>query len=248
MRTTNAGLTWDTVLNTGSATLYGLTFADNQTGYCAGYGFNWDIYKTTNSGINWSGIYNGSVALLDIKAVDTINVFSIGYSGTILKTSNGGANWVQQISSVTKALRGLYFINSNTGWITGDTGMLLKTTNGGITAIRPVSSEIPEKFSLSQNYPNPFNPATKIKFSLPSPSKGGIYNVTLDIYDLLGKKIASLISIGNEGLSPGIYEIEFDGSNYSSGVYYYKLVVGDASLLKAGSTGFTETKKMMLIK
>ena len=245
MRTTNAGLTWDTVLNTGSATLYGLTFADNQTGYCAGYGFNWDIYKTTNSGINWSGIHNGSVTLLDIKVVDTINVFSIGYSGTILKTSNGGANWVPQISSVTKALRGLYFVNSNTGWITGDTGILLKTTNGGITAIQPISSEISEKFSLSQNYPNPFNPSTKIKFMIPL-SRGvsarlrngqegrGVLS-TLKIYNSLGVEVTSLF---NQQLTPGTYEIEWNASNNPSGIYFYKLTSGD----------FTETRKMALLK
>ena len=98
--------------------------------------------------------------------------------------------------------------------------------------------EIPESFSLSQNYPNPFNPSTKIEFSLPVPSKGG---VTLTIYDELGRKIADLIPPlrgGQEGLSPGTYSVDWNASNYASGIYFYKLVSGE----------FTETKKMVLIK
>ena len=112
----------------------------------------------------------------------------------------------------------------------------------GYTGINKISANIPSAFSLSQNYPNPFNPSTKIKFSLPLPSKGGAMEVSLIIYDVLGKEITSLISPlwgGQEGLlSPGTYEAEWDASNYASGIYYYRLSAGD----------FSETKKMILLK
>jgi len=107
--------------------------------------------------------------------------------------------------------------------------------------INKISSQVPIAFALFQNYPNPFNPTTRIKFSLPNPSEGGAMNVTLKIYDVLGKEVASLIPPlwgGEEGLHPGTYEVEWDASNYSSGVYFYKL--------EAGS--FSQTKKLVLIK
>ena len=85
-------------------------------------------------------------------------------------------------------------------------------------------------YSLSQNYPNPFNPSTVISYQLPVAG-----DVTLRIYDVLGRKVATLV---NEEKPSGIYEVEFDAGNLASGVYYYQL--------KAGS--FIETKKMMVIK
>jgi hypothetical protein len=95
---------------------------------------------------------------------------------------------------------------------------------------------VPNSFNLSQNYPNPFNPVTKIKFSLPALKlrEAGV-PVKLIIYDILGREIATIV---NEQLKPGSYEIEWDGSQYSSGIYLYKLISGD----------FTESKKMVLIK
>ncbi|MDD5360886.1 MAG: T9SS type A sorting domain-containing protein [Ignavibacteria bacterium] len=108
---------------------------------------------------------------------------------------------------------------------------------GFITGVQNISTIVPEKFSLSQNYPNPFNPVTKIKFSIPENGKLNIGNgnVTMKVFDMLGKEIATIV---NERLNPGTYEVTFDGSKYSSGVYFYRL--------NAGS--FTETKKMILLK
>jgi hypothetical protein len=118
-----------------------------------------------------------------------------------------------------------------------------------IVGIQPISNELPALYELYQNYPNPFNPTTKIKFSLPSPrwtsgqdlSEGGAINAHLIIYDILGREVTSLIPPlwgGKEGLSPGTYVAEFNGTDYPSGVYFYKLE----------TTEFTNTKKMVLIK
>ena len=89
---------------------------------------------------------------------------------------------------------------------------------------------LPTSFSLSQNYPNPFNPTTKIKYSIPGERK-----VILKVYDVLGRDVATLV---NEVKQPGNYEVEFNGSEYSSGIYFYKL--------EAGS--FIQVKKMILLK
>ena len=89
---------------------------------------------------------------------------------------------------------------------------------------------LPHLFLLQQNYPNPFNPNTKISYQLPV---AGI--VTLKIFDILGKEVATLV---DEYKPAGIYDVQFTMNNLSSGVYFYQL--------KAGT--FTQTKKMILLK
>ncbi|MFZ2322343.1 MAG: C25 family cysteine peptidase [Ignavibacteriaceae bacterium] len=91
-------------------------------------------------------------------------------------------------------------------------------------------SEIPGKYALDQNYPNPFNPSTTIKYQLP---EDGL--VTLKIYDVLGSEIATLV---NEQKTAGKYEVNFDASSLSSGVYIYKIQAGN----------FISSKKMILLK
>jgi len=99
-----------------------------------------------------------------------------------------------------------------------------------LTGIVPNNGNIPTVYSLSQNYPNPFNPVTKINFALP---KQGF--VSLKIYDVLGREVRTLV---NEFKSAGQYSVDFNASDYSSGVYFYRLE----------SNGFSDIKRMMLIK
>jgi hypothetical protein len=104
-----------------------------------------------------------------------------------------------------------------------------------IIGIKQISG-IADKFSLSQNYPNPFNPVTKIKFSLPNYSDGGAQLVKLCVFDVLGRQAAVLV---NEYLLPGIYERSFNASSFASGIYFYRLTVGDE---------FNAVKKMVVLK
>ncbi len=99
-----------------------------------------------------------------------------------------------------------------------------------LVGIEPHTNEIPNEFSLHQNYPNPFNPVTKIRFSIPKNS-----TVKLAVYDALGKEIETLV---NAELRAGTYNADWNASNYSSGIYFYKITAGE----------FSETKKMILIK
>lgn len=96
--------------------------------------------------------------------------------------------------------------------------------------IKQISSEIPDKYMLYQNYPNPFNPNTTVKFQI----KDSRF-VSLKVFDLLGKEVKALV---NEKLSPGIYEVSFDGNNLPSGMYFYTIRSGD----------FMDTKRMLLVK
>jgi hypothetical protein len=96
-------------------------------------------------------------------------------------------------------------------------------------------TQLVEKYSLSQNYPNPFNPSTTISFSIPEKSF-----VTLKVYDMLGREIATLV---NEELEPGSFEKTFEASSFSSGVYIYRITT-----MKDGKILFNESKQMLLIK
>ena len=99
-----------------------------------------------------------------------------------------------------------------------------------VTNVRLIYSNAPSKMELYQNYPNPFNPSTVIKFEVQQSS-----NVKLSIYNSLGTEVVTLV---NEILRAGSYESTFEGSNFTSGIYFYKL---DAN-------GYSETKRMLLLK
>jgi hypothetical protein len=93
-----------------------------------------------------------------------------------------------------------------------------------------VDAGLPKVFALEQNYPNPFNPSTTIRYQLPVASE-----VKLEVYDVLGKKIATLV---NERQSAGSYQVVWNASGLSSGTYFYRLQAGT----------FVETKKMIMVK
>ena len=99
-----------------------------------------------------------------------------------------------------------------------------------LTGINSVGDQVPNVYSLSQNYPNPFNPSTKINFALP---KQGF--VSLKIYDVLGREIRTLV---NEVKSAGNYTVDFNASEFSSGVYFYRIQAND----------FMDVKRMLLVK
>ena len=98
------------------------------------------------------------------------------------------------------------------------------------TSVEEISGAIPNKYSLEQNYPNPFNPTTTIRFSIPEAGR-----VSLSIYNLLGEKVEEIL---NQELVTNTYEITYDASNLSSGVYFYTIKTAN----------FISTKKMLLMK
>jgi hypothetical protein len=112
----------------------------------------------------------------------------------------------------------------------GNMEIYYKRNPTGNVGIQNINTEIPKEYKLMQNYPNPFNPSTVISFQLLV-----VGQVSLKVYDILGKEIATLV---NETLQPGTYEVTFDGSNFSSGIYFYKL----------STTEFSDTKRLVLLK
>ena len=99
-----------------------------------------------------------------------------------------------------------------------------------ISDVKEIQDSVPSDFTLEQNYPNPFNPSTNIRFSLPEANQ-----VTLKVFDMLGQEVVTLV---NEFINAGSYEVTFDASNLPTGIYTYSLTAGD----------FQSVKKMMLIK
>ncbi|MBE2226781.1 MAG: T9SS type A sorting domain-containing protein [Ignavibacteria bacterium] len=102
-----------------------------------------------------------------------------------------------------------------------------------VIGIQQISAEVPQQFNLGQNYPNPFNPVTKIRFSVPNTGKNNF--VKIAVYDVTGKLVTTLV---DENFSAGSYEVDFNGSNYSTGVYFYRMTTNH----------FSEVKKMILVK
>jgi hypothetical protein len=101
---------------------------------------------------------------------------------------------------------------------------------GLTTKVSATNDNVLASFALKQNYPNPFNPSTTIMFEVPKSSV-----VRLSVYDLLGREVSALL---NERRDAGVHEVEFEGSNLASGVYFYRLQTGD----------FVQTKKLMILK
>jgi photosystem II stability/assembly factor-like uncharacterized protein len=217
---------WIAQPTTGHQNIHAIAFVDTLIGVA---GSSTGLLFTSNRGTNWLPMTS--------PGSGNINGIAFGYSygelfyarGTsVYFTSNSGTNWV---TMTTQTGTYNHMIRARSGyniWAIRD--------NGGISkynypiGIEPIGTEIPSAFSLSQNYPNPFNPSTFIKFDV---SKSSF--VSLKIFDALGREIAALV---NEQLKPGTYQVDWDGTNYTSGVYFYKLY----------TESYTATKKMILVK
>jgi hypothetical protein len=108
--------------------------------------------------------------------------------------------------------------------------------NIGPVSVNQISSGVPSDFKLYQNYPNPFNPGTVISYSLKVNSE-----ITLKVFDMLGKEISILVK---ERQDAGTYSVDWDGSNFSSGVYFYQLIAKD----QFNKIMHSSTRRMLLIK
>jgi Secretion system C-terminal sorting domain len=170
------------------------------------------------------GIPNGSTGdVLTLKYSPAGNVvWFVTYNGPYNGADGGHALELDNLNNI-------YVLGtSQSGFQVGDY-IVIKYSQ--LVGIRPISNEIPKEFRLYQNYPNPFNPSSKFKIQIPKLSV-----IMLKIYDILGREVGNPI---NERLRTGTYEATFDGANYPSGVYFYRLIA-DGSII--------ETKKLILLK
>ncbi len=241
MYTTNGGGTWTTQLNdTTPGSFESLQLIDAQNGWVVGDSAK--IFHTANGGTNWTQVTNtGNNS--EHRAVFFLND-SLGWIGgrpysdqgtpIVLHTTNGGGSWSTQYTPTqTESIFGIYFIDAEYGWYSADYGGIAHTTDGGEpTSVREVlHSTVPNGFELAQNYPDPFNPSTIIQFTVPSDGRA-----VLRVFNVLGQEVATLYN--DEAAAGVVHQVQFNGSNLASGIYFSRLESG----------GNMQVKKMLLLK
>lgn len=211
--------------------------------------------KYSSGGVQqWASNYNGPG--YNFGNEDEANALAIGENGNIYVTgisegffgsydyatlkynSAGVVEWItsydckydEPVSVVTDGLGHIY-VTGQTVFDYGEArATTIKYSDEPATGIESENKDLPESFELNQNYPNPFNPSTTINYSIPKKSK-----VVLKVFDVLGREVSILI---NSEQPQGNYKIEFDASNMTSGVYFYRMQAGE----------FVKTKKMILLR
>ena len=240
--TTNEGVNW--VNNkigpgVGNTSIYDISFADF-FGIAVGGDSNSAspaplIFITTDNGSSWDEkIIPNKKAIfyaVDICPINTNIIYCVGQyhldpihgsRGLIMYSTNKGVTWLEESWPTDSTAFEDVKITPNAVYIAGTKGLILKSELP--VGITPVGSVVPKAYVLSQNYPNPFNPTTNIEFSIP---KNGI--VKLSVFDIMGREVTTLV---DQALTVGHYKVDFNGSNLSSGTYFYKLSSGDYSAVK----------------
>ncbi len=171
----------------------------------------------------------------------SVGAFTLSELYDLLHLINGAyANYpytIDTLSFGTKTqLTSLYLAGSTSAQIRPKPGVAPVIFNDG----QELSNTTPSTFALHQNYPNPFNPTTNLSFELSNP---GV--VTIKVFNMLGQEVTTLIN--NEQYESGEYDVTFDASNLTSGIYFYRLNVQTVNENGAAQT-FTDVKRMMLIK
>ena len=241
MNTTNGGEDWSVQYTDNTEGYFNaIQFTDLQNGWVVGE--EGKIVKTNDGGSTWTPVTNtGITSESSSKSVFFLNDNTTGWIGeniqqqqgelaVILHTTDGGSSFTIQDLEISDTINCIFFWDANTGWFTA--GVHDYSLIGHYTETTGVeeNNTLPDVFSLSQNYPNPFNPTTEIKYSI---KNAGM--VSLKVYDILGQEVAILV---NKAQTPGLYEVEFNAQNLTSGIYFYRLTVG----------AFSESKKLLLLK
>lgn len=242
MKSTDGGITWNQIIipwGIELPNLYRMSFFGN-SGWTIGNSTNLPeagpkVFHTTDFGSTWDTIarvpYPDNEENYSVFFSSLNTGYAGGTTGYLYKSTNGGFNWYQQNVPINGFRNDFWFANDSLGWVVGGGGYILKTTNGGTyVGIEQISGSIPKEFKLYQNYPNPFNGQTNFEFQV---IEHGVYR--FEIFDILGRKIKELL---NENISGGSYKLNFNSSELTSGVYFYRL-----SSLKN-----SKTKKFIIIK
>jgi photosystem II stability/assembly factor-like uncharacterized protein len=231
-KTTNGGEFW-TSEGLSPEPFYDIAVNNNTNVFAVGGDFEYGAQysKSTNTGLNWNyenlGFF-GQGQSIDFRTQNEAWM-PLGFSGAWAVSYDSGNVWSTFPTTDNVVIYSVAFPDSLHGIAVGSGGVILKYAPATV-GINYLNSEIPESFILHQNYPNPFNPATKINYELRVTNY-----VLLKVFDILGNEISTIVI---EKQNPGNYSYDFNGENFPSGVYFYKLTVGD----------YTAVKRMVLLK
>lgn len=182
------------------------------------------------------GPYTGTITYTaSVSPSPSPGTITFSWSPSNVKTMNGVADSVSLITTISATVPFGTYTVTVTGADASNIRVHARTWTlivGNFVGIANNHNEIPSSFSLDQNYPNPFNPATMISYSVPKQTA-----VTIKVYDILGKEVATLLN--NQPTQPGTHMLNFDASKLASGVYIYRMTAGN---------DFTDVKRMTLIK
>jgi transposase-like protein len=177
---------------------------------------------STSPTLTWNASGGATTYRLQLSTDSTFASFIVNDS-TLADTS-------KQVGPLANNTRYFWRVSAKNAGGTSPFSAARRFTTAAPSSVERVGSEVPAAFALSQNYPNPFNPSTTIRLQIPDVSC-----VRLMVYNVLGCEVATLV---NENLQPGSYEVKFDASGLPSGVYLYRLEVGN----------FIRTRRMILIR
>jgi hypothetical protein len=229
---TNNGSGWS-VASTGLTNSYVKSLAVSGTNLFAGT-YGGGAFLSTNNGTTWSAVNTGLTdTYVNALAASGTNLFAGTFGGVFLSTNNG-TSWTQVNTGLTSSsVLALAFspngaVGTNLFAGTDGRGIWKRPLSEMITSAEELSTDLPAQFLLDQNHPNPFNPSTTIRYSLPRRAR-----MTLSVWNTLGQQIAVL---HNGEQDAGYYELRFDGSGLSSGVYFYRIQAGE----------FVQTRKLLL--
>ena len=237
-RSTDNGTSWSEV-NSGLpdvGTVYHFAIIPDGLGGLNLFAGTWGgVFLSTNNGTSWTKAGLTGTPTNALVVSDT-NLFAGSWSGGVYLSSDNGSRWTDVSTGLTDNNVHSLIIKDSYLYAGTDNGVWRRPLAEMITAVES-SYELPLNFNLEQNYPNPFNPTTTIKYSIPSviSTEGRNLKVTLKVFDVLGKEVATLV---NEEKQVGTYELTWNAANLPSGVYFFRL--------QAGS--YVQTRKMILLK
>ena len=225
----DTGNTWTQISLGGTPTEVVLCLAVKGNYVFAGVD-NGGVFRSSNSGFNWAqtSLNSGGVTSFAIK--DNYIFASDFLFGEVYLSSNNGSSWILKNQGLGSQIDVWSLTTTNQYVFAGTDSGVWRRSFTEIIGIQKISELVPSSFSLSQNYPNPFNPYTKIKFDITKLS-----DVKLIVYNILGREVATIV---NERLKAGTYEVDFEGRELPSGVYFYRLITDE----------FVDVKKMVLVK
>jgi hypothetical protein len=226
-RSSDNGLHWATI---GGVFQYGgLEFAVHD-GLLFSGGFG--ISRSSDHGVSWMSAQEGYGTFeVSCFAEAGGSLFAGTWTSGVYVSTDDGVRWIPVNEGLNvRTVTSLAVSGTNLFAGTFSNGVWRRPLSEFVTSVGRISADMPARFTLEQNYPNPFNPTTTIRYALPQRA-----SVSLIVYNTLGQQVATLV---NDNQDVGYHEVRFNGSNLSSGVYFYRLQAG----------AFVEAKKFVLVR